>query len=91
MSNRFTQDNDDKLYRAFDWQYWLSDGESILTAEITCDSGDINITHVAVDGSKVTYQVSGGVAGETYTISCKITTSGGETIQRSIFLFVDRK
>lgn len=90
MSNRFTQDNDDKLYRAFDWQYWLSDGETILTAQITCDDDDLVISNITIDGSLVKYQVKGGVAGKAYTISCKITTSAGETIERSIILVISK-
>jgi len=90
MSNRFTQDDDDKLYRAFDWQYWLSDGETILTAQVTCDDDDLVISNITIDGSKVKYKVSGGVAGRRYMISCKVTTSDGETIERSIYLTISK-
>lgn len=90
MSNRFEQDDDDKLFRAFDWQQWLSDGETILTAQVTCDDDDLVISNITIDGSKVKYKVSGGVAGRRYMISCKVTTSDGETIERSIYLTISK-
>jgi len=90
MSNRFTQDDDDKLNRAFDWQQWLSDGETILTAQVTCDDDAIIIDQVIIDCSLVKYRIKGGDAGKAYTISCKIETSAGETIERSIILVISK-
>mgnify|MGYP001159359435 CR=1 FL=1 len=90
MKNKFAQDDDDILYRAFDWQNWLSDGETIITADITCDDDAIVISDVSIDGSLVRYRVKGGIAGKAYTISCKITTNGGETIERSIILVISK-
>lgn len=90
MKNIFTQSPKDILYRAFDWQNWLSDEETILTAEVTCNDDDIIIDEMTIAGSKVKYQVKGGVAGKAYTISCKITTSAGETIERSIILVISK-
>lgn len=90
MKTTFAQDDDDILYRAFDWQNWLSDGETITVADVTCDDDAIIISDVSIDGSKVKYQVKGGVAGKAYTVSCKIETSAGETIERSIKLIVNK-
>ncbi len=90
MKNIFAQDDDDILYRAFDWHNWLADGKTITVADVTCDDDAIIISDVSIDGSKVKYQVKGGVAGKAYTISCKITTSAGETIERSIILVISQ-
>ena len=90
MKTTFEQDDDDILYRAFDWQNWLSDGETITVADVTCDDDAIIISDVSIDGSKVKYQVKGGVAGKAYTVSCQITTSAGETIERSIILVISK-
>ena len=90
MKTTFAQDDDDILYRAFDWQNWLSDGETITVADVTCDDDAIIISDVSIDGSLVKYRVKGGVAGKAYTVSCKITTSAGETIERSINLIVSQ-
>lgn len=90
MMAKFYQDDDDILYRAFDWQNWLSDAETILTADVHCDDDAIIIDQVTIDGSLVKYRVKGGVAGKAYIISCKITTSAGETIERSINLIVNK-
>ena len=90
MKNIFTQDDNDILYRAFDWQNWLSDGETILTAEVTCNDDDIIIDEMTIDGSLVKYRIKGGMAGKTYIISCKVDTSAGETIERSIILVISK-
>ena len=90
MKNIFTQDDDDILFRAFDWQNWLAEEEAILTADVHCDDDAIIIDQVTIDGSLVRYRVKGGVAGKAYTISCQITTSAGETIERSIILVISK-
>lgn len=90
MKTTFAQDDDDILYRAFDWQNWLAEEEAILTADVHCDDDAIIIDQVTIDGSSVKYQVKGGVAGKAYTISCKITTNGSETIERSIILVISK-
>ena len=90
MTNKFEQDDDDKLYRAFDWQEWLTTGETILTYDVTCDDDDLVITDVSLDDALVKYKVEGGIAGRRYMVSCKVTTSGGQTVQRSIYLTVGK-
>jgi len=90
MKNIFTQSPKDILYRAFDWQNWLSDEETILTAEVTCNDDDIIIDEMTIAGSLVKYRIKGGMAGKTYVVSCKIETSAGETIERSINLIVNK-
>ncbi len=87
---KFYQDDDDILYRAFDWQNWLSNEEAILTADVHCDEDAIIIDQVTIDGSLVKYRVKGGMAGKTYMVSCKIATSAGETIERSIILVISK-
>lgn len=91
MMPKFYQDDDDVLYRAFDWQNWLSDGETILMVDVHCDDDAVIIDQITIDGSLVKYRVKGGDAGKAYTISCKITTSAGETIERSINLVIGKR
>lgn len=87
---KFYQDDDDILYRAFDWQNWLAEEEAILTADVHCDDDAIIIDQVTIDGSLVKYRVKGGITGKAYMISCKVTTSDGETIERSIYLTISK-
>lgn len=87
---KFYQDDDDILYRAFDWQNWLAEEEAILTADVHCDDDAIIIDQITIDGSLVKYRVKGGIAGRAYTISCKVETSAGETIERSINLIISQ-
>lgn len=90
MKTTFAQDDHDILYRDFDWQYWLSDGETITDADVSCTDVDLIIDQVIIDGSQVKYRVKGGVAGKAYTVTCQITTSAGETIERSIILVISK-
>ena len=90
MKTTFAQDDDDILYRAFDWQNWLSDDETIITADVNCDDDDLIIDEILFDDNLVRYRVKGGIAGKAYTVSCKITTSAGETIERSIILVISK-
>ena len=90
MKTTFAQDDHDILYRDFDWQYWLSDGETITDADVSCTDVDLIIDQVIIDGSQVKYRVKGGITGKAYTISCQITTSAGETIERSIILVISK-
>jgi len=48
------------------------------------------IDEILIDDNLVRYRVKGGDAGKAYTISCKIETSAGETIERSINLIVSQ-
>ena len=90
MKTTFAQDDDDILFRAFDWQNWLSDGETITVADVSCTDVDLIIDQVIIDGSQVKYRVKGGVAGKAYTVTCQITTSAGKTIERSIILVISK-
>lgn len=79
----FMKDPDSVLDYAFDWSEWLESGESINSHVITVDGG---ITKDSSSNSStiVTVWLSGGTAGTNYNIACKIVTSGGRTVERSI-------
>jgi hypothetical protein len=67
---------------AFDWgKRWLQAGESIDTYTLTIDAGITNEGDSENDGI-VTVWLSGGTYGETYEISCVITTNLGRTEER---------
>jgi len=72
----------------FDWTAWLDDvADSIATRVANADAG-IAVDSSAIAGKKVIIWLSGGTVGTTYRVECKITTAGGRTDERSIFIKV---
>ena len=80
-----------------DYSAWLGDTEeidgSIFT--VTQDGTDTPVTPLIVDarstapdGKSIIYFVSGGDAGESYTIDVQATTSTGQTKEDQIKFFV---
>ncbi len=87
MSNTFLKDPDATLDYAFDWSSWLQSGETISSYSITVDSG-ITKEGDSQSNGVVTVWLSGGTAGQTYSVSCKITTSMSRTDERTMKIFV---
>ncbi|MEA3281796.1 MAG: hypothetical protein U9Q68_04425 [Euryarchaeota archaeon] len=83
----FIKDPDAVLDFSFDWSSWLETGESISSHTITAGSGITNDSDSESSGI-VTAWISGGTAGSTYTIACKIVTSLGRTDERTINIVV---
>lgn len=89
------KDPDANLDYTFDWTAWCTDAlDSILSAlsfEFAgADGTHLTIVSTGVDATnkKVVVQLSGGIAGNTYQVSCRITTVGPPTRidERSIFV-----
>jgi len=83
MSAIYDKDPDAVLNYVFDWSDWLATGETISTSLMTVETGltldsDSNTTTTA------TATLSGGTAGESYAVANKITTSTGQTDERTI-------
>lgn len=87
--NRFTKDPDAVLDYSWDWSNWLEAGETIVTASVTAETG-ITKDSETNDTTSVTAWLSGGTAGESYTVTCRITTNSvpARTDERSIILRV---
>jgi len=79
----FMKDPDSVLDYAFDWSEWLESGGSINSHVVTVDDG-ITKDSSSNSSTVVTVWLSGGTAGINYNIACKIVTSGGRTVERSI-------
>ena len=71
----------------FDWSDWLASGETINTVTITVSTGLTKDSDSESSGI-VTIWLSGGTAGTSYTVACKITTSAGRTDERSMTIMV---
>ena len=76
INDTHVKDPDASLPYEWDWAAWLSDVETITGTVITADPG-ITVGAPSQAAGIVTVRVSGGTAGATYRVACRITTSGG--------------
>ena len=83
VEKAFTKDPDAVLDYKFDWSDWLASSEAISSYTITVASG-LTKDSDTESGGVVTIWLSGGTAGTTYTVACKIVTDGGRTDERTI-------
>jgi hypothetical protein len=83
----YTKDPDAVLNYLFDWSEWLAAGETIQSYVLTVATGltldtDSNTT------TTVTAKLSGGTAGESYSVACRISTNASQTDERTITINV---
>lgn len=83
---RYTKDPDAVLDYQFDWSQWLASGETITSKTVTV--AGVTLDSSPNDDTAVTCWLSGGTAGTTATCSCRITTSAGRTVERSIDVLI---
>lgn len=85
------KDPDAILDYTIDWTYWLDAvTDTISTKTIVTPTG-ITCTTSSISGKKVIMWLSGGTAGTTYQVVCRITTVGGRTEDRSIYVAVKQR
>ena len=63
--------------------------DTISAQTVTAPSG-LTLASAAIDGTKVTVDVSAGVLGEDYEVSCKIDRVGGETYEEIMSVQIRR-
>jgi hypothetical protein len=72
---------------AFDWNDstspWLATNETISSHTVTVETGITKDSDSEAAG-KVTVWLSGGTAGTTYNVACRIVTSASRTDERTI-------
>ena len=83
VEKAFTKDPDAVLDYKFDWSDWLASNEAISSYTITVASG-LTKDSDTESGGVVMVWLSGGTAGTTYTVACKIVTDGGRTDERTV-------
>ena len=84
----YIKDPDAVLDYAFDWSTWLATGETISHV-VTVDTGLTKDSDSEADGI-VTVWLSGGTAGTSYNVACKIVTTT-RTDERSITVLVQER
>ena len=71
---------------------YLETGETIASHTITAETGLTLDSDAAADtDTSVIAWVSGGTAGTTYTLACRIVTSLGRTDERTIDIKVEQR
>ena len=84
----YKKDPNAVLDYTFDWSAWLAPiVDSISTAVFTLTGGLVQVSKTNT-ATTATIFVSGGTVGTPATISCRITTAGGRTEDRTIKLTV---
>lgn len=69
---------------SFDWSQWLAPITDAITDYTVEAPPGITVDYDTVAGGVVTVWLSGGTAGNTYPVRCKITTTAGRTEERMI-------
>lgn len=87
LETKYLKDPDAVLDYAFDWSAWLASGETITDHTITAETG-ITVDSSSESLGKVTVWLSGGTAGEWYTVACLIETSAGRIDERTMWVTV---
>ena len=75
----------------FDWTEWLDDLTDTIASRVVTPGTGLTLDSDAIAGKKVIAWVSGGTAGTTYTLACRITTAGGRTDERTIYIKVKER
>lgn len=86
---RLSKDPDSKLDYTFDWSDWL-DTDTISSHTVTPQSG-LTVVSSSTDptSQKIVVWLSGGTAGETYTLKCNIHTTAGRVDERTVTIVVE--
>lgn len=87
MATVFQKDSDAVLDYAFDWSEWLSTSEEIVDSEIIASPG-ISVNTESFTVYRATVWLSGGTAGQPYTVTNRITTNQGRIDDRTITIRV---
>ena len=85
----FLKDPEAVLDYAFDWSSWLASGETISTETLT--GSGVTVDSSSESDGVVTAWISGGTAGQTATVACKIVTSASRTDERTIKLKIQER
>jgi len=83
----FTKDPIAVLDYSIEWSKWLA-GDQIQTSAWSVSDPAIQAANDSNTATRTTVWLSGGASGQPYTVSNRITTSGGRTDERSFVIQV---
>jgi len=81
-----TKDPDSVLDYQFDWSDWLV-ADTISSASMTVTTG-LTLDSESNDTTTHTAWLSGGTAGTDYTMTSRIVTAAGRTVDRSVTIHI---
>jgi hypothetical protein len=85
-----------QLVYAMEWSDWLPTGAALATVNytfstVTGDASPLSRVSQGITGTQTYCEISGGSAGEIYTVTATITTDAGDTDVRRFRLKVDQR
>ena len=83
----FLKDQDAVLDYSVDWSKWLA-GDQIQTSSWSVSDPAIEAADDSNTTTRAIVWLAGGVAGQSYSVTNRITTSGGRTDERSLVIQV---
>ena len=93
----YIKDPDAVIDYVFDWNGpapkgpWLSTGDSVSSHTITVQSGLTLDSSEEYEDDAIRVWLSGGTAGEEYTVACRVVTAQGRTDERTITVKVRQR
>ena len=91
VTNRWPdKDKDDVLDFSIDWTSALDSGDAISSVTWIVPAG-LTKDSQSVSGAVATIWLSGGTVDADYTVTCRVVTTGGRTMDRSARLYVTER
>lgn len=86
----YIRDKDSRLDYIWDWTAWLTGSETITAVTWVLETGIVN-DHTSATTTSATIWLTGGTAGTTYLVTCRISTSAGRIDDRSAKIKVQER
>jgi hypothetical protein len=83
---KIKKDPNATLDYSFNWAPWLAIVTDTIASVTWVKSVGLTIVSQSFTGTSATAFISGGVLGALESLTCRITTAGGRTEDRTIFL-----
>lgn len=75
----------------FEWSELLEEAETLTAKTTVATPAGLTVDSDVIDETAVVVWLSGGALGNTYEISCTVTTSGGRTLRRIREMVVQKR
>lgn len=85
------KDPDAKLDYSWDWTAWLALISDTIASHLITAEAPLSVVSHSDDGHIVSAYVSGGTAGATHSLACRITTVGGRIDERTVYLKIQER
>lgn len=83
---KYVKDPNAVLDYKIDWTEWMPENDKIVLSTFTSSDDDLDVDDSLFDDFTTTVWLSGGVAGQRYTVTNHIVTEDGREDDRSIVI-----